>query len=214
METKKVILLSKIFISLSLLQLSRIMFKSIAFLFIKRTDFSDHMVNAVLMAIFSAAIIAWAGKTNVSLSFFPKTHKMFYIIAAILAILLLVSTPIITGNLSFSAVELLVYSNIITPTFEELLFRGLIWNKLKELFQNTLSVYIISTLIFAVWHLGYVDAIMYRMNLYGQTGLANAMLWKVITGLCFGIVLGAVRCKTKNCFSTMLLHGIMNMFAR
>lgn len=139
---------------------------------------------------------------------------MFYIIAAILAIVLLVSTPIITGNLSFSAVALLVYSSIITPIFEELLFRGLIWNKLKELFQNTLSVYIISTLIFAVWHLGYVDAIMYRMNLYGQTGLANAMLWKVITGLCFGIVLGAVRCKTKNCFSTMLLHGIMNMFAR
>lgn len=58
METKKVILLSKIFIGLSLLQLSRIMFKYIAFLFIKRADFSDHMVNAVLMAIFSATIIA------------------------------------------------------------------------------------------------------------------------------------------------------------
>lgn len=214
MKTKKVVLLLNIFIGLILLQFSRIMFNYIIFLFIEKTDFSDHMVTAIFMALFSAVMIAWTRKKDILLSVFPKGHTIFYTIATVFVVALLVSTPFITGDHSISTIALIVYSSIITPMFEELLFRGLIWNKLAVQFKKTISVYIISTLIFAVWHLGYVDSVMFRMSLSSTTGLANAMLWKVITGLCFGIVLGAIRYKTKNCYSTMLLHGIMNLFGR
>lgn len=40
------------------------------------------------------------------------------------------------------------------------------------------------------------------------------MVWKVITGLCYGMILGAVRLKTKNSYSTMLVHGVLNIFGR
>lgn len=60
------------------------------------------------------------------------------------------------------------------------------------------------------WHKGYIYSIAFRVG----NGLANIMMWKVITGFCFGIVLGAVRIKTKNSYSTILLHGVMNIFGR
>jgi hypothetical protein len=46
-------------------------------------------------------------------------------------------------------------------------------------------VLLVSTLLFALWHLEYIDSIAIRVD----TGLANAMLWKVFTGLCYGIYL-------------------------
>jgi len=105
---------------------------------------------------------------------------------------------------------LLLYGSIVTPIFEELIFRGYIWNKLNDIFEKEWITYIVSAVLFALWHLGYVDSIAFRM----ETGLANVMLWKAITGLCYGVVLGALRLKTKNCYSTMLLHGVMNIFGR
>lgn len=105
---------------------------------------------------------------------------------------------------------LLIYSSIVVPFFEELIFRGFIWNRLNEIFAKERTTYMVSTVMFALWHLGYVSSIAFRV----QEGLLNAMLWKVITGLCFGIILGFVRLKAKNCYSTMVLHGVMNLFGR
>jgi len=139
----------------------------------------------------------------------PKHFGRFYIIGTCLAFVLLVATP---SNYSggFQAVVLLLYSSIVTPIFEELIFRGYVWNKLNDIFEKELISYAVSTVLFALWHLGYVDSIAFRT----ETGLANAMLWKVITGFCFGVVLGAVRLKTRNTYGTMLLHGVMNIFGR
>jgi len=40
------------------------------------------------------------------------------------------------------------------------------------------------------------------------------MLMKVVIGLCFGIIIGLARYKTKNCYATILMHSIMNVFGR
>ena len=108
------------------------------------------------------------------------------------------------------SILLLVYSSIVTPVFEEFIFRGYIWNELNQIFTSEWKTYIVTTIFFALWHLGYISSIAFRV----ENNLLNVMIWKVITGLCFGIVLGAVRLKTKNCYSTMLLHGVMNLFGR
>ena len=108
------------------------------------------------------------------------------------------------------SILLLVYSSIVTPVFEELIFRGYIWNELNQIFTSEWKTYIVTTIFFALWHLGYISSIAFRV----EYDLLNVMIWKIVTGLCFGIVLGAVRLKTKNCYSTMLLHGVMNIFGR
>ena len=105
---------------------------------------------------------------------------------------------------------MLAYSCIVTPVFEEILFRGYIWNKISGILKSKWATYLTTTILFALWHLAYIDSIAFRV----EDGLITMMVWKVLTGLCFGIVLGAVRMKTKNCYATILLHGAMNMFGR
>jgi membrane protease YdiL (CAAX protease family) len=77
-------------------------------------------------------------------------------------------------------------------------------------FSKEIETYIVTTILFALWHIGYISSIAFRV----ETGLANAMIGKVITGLCFGIILGMIRLKTKNSYSTILLHGALNIFGR
>lgn len=77
-------------------------------------------------------------------------------------------------------------------------------------FSKEWKTYVVTTALFALWHIGYIDSNAFRVG----NGIANVMIWKVITGFCFGIILEAARIKTKNSYSTILLHGVMNMFGR
>ena len=84
------------------------------------------------------------------------------------------------------------------------------WNKLNTVIKKERGTYLITTVLFSIWHLGGIESIAFRV----ETGLAKIMFWKVIVGLVYGIVLGALRLKTKNSYSTILLHGVMNIFGK
>ncbi|UZT81731.1 CPBP family intramembrane glutamic endopeptidase [Caproicibacterium sp. BJN0003] len=210
MSRNYVRIIFKIVIFLFILQLLRIGIKSVCFLVVDRTYYSDRIASLFAMVLLSALILLVAKFRRIDLSIFPKHFGAGYIIFTVIAFALFVSTPILTKNNSTSEIVLLIYSAIVTPVFEELIFRGFVWNKLNTLFKKEWITYVMSTLLFAVWHFGYIDTIAFHV----ETGLANAIIWKVITGFCFGIVLGALRLKTKNCYSTMLLHGVLNIFGR
>jgi membrane protease YdiL (CAAX protease family) len=167
------------------------------------------MASMLAMIVITVLFIIFTRKQKVSLSIFPDKFGIFYKLATIAAAVLFMATPSnFTGG--FHAISLLVYSSIVTPIFEELIFRGYVWNKLNTIFSKEWKTYIISTVLFALWHIGYISSIAFRV----ENGLVNVMIWKVITGLCFGIILGAVRLKTKNSYSTILLHGVLNIFGR
>ena len=194
---------------LLLLSLSLFVIKRIIFFFVERTDFSDYMASMVSMIILTSIILRLSRKAEINLSIFPDKFTVSYIIVSIISVMLFIASP---SNYKggIEPILLLVYSSIVTPIFEELIFRGYIWNELNQIFTSEWKTYIITTILFALWHLGYISSIAFRV----EDNLLNVMIWKVITGLCFGIVLGAVRLKTKNCYSTMILHGVMNLFGR
>ncbi|WP_460287214.1 CPBP family intramembrane glutamic endopeptidase [Clostridium sp. CTA-7] len=195
---------------LVVIQLLRIILKQIGFLFVERNNYTDNVATMLGMLILTVVLIFIAKKSKSPLSIFPEKFGLFYIVATFIFGCLLISTPFITCDKSIQTIILMLYSSIVTPVFEEMIFRGYVWNRLNDLFKKEWMTFIISTLLFTVWHLGYIDAIAFRTT----KGVANVMIWKMITGLCFGIVLGALRLKTKNCYSTMILHGIMNIFGR
>ena len=194
---------------LLLLSLSLFVIKRIIFFFVARTDFSDYMASMVSMIILTSIILRLSRKAEINLSIFPDKFTVSYIIVSIISVMLFIASP---SNYKggIEPILLLVYSSIVTPIFEELIFRGYIWNELNQIFTSEWKTYIVTTIFFALWHLGYISSIAFRV----EDNLLNVMIWKVITGLCFGIVLGAVRLKTRNCYSTMILHGVMNLFGR
>ena len=194
---------------LLLLSLSLFVIKRIIFFFVARTDFSDYMASMVSMIILTSIILRLSRKAEINLSIFPDKFTVSYISVSIISVVLFIASPSNYKD-GIEPILLLVYSSIVTPIFEELIFRGYIWNELNQIFTSEWKTYIITTILFALWHLGYISSIAFRV----EYDLLNVMIWKVITGLCFGIVLGAVRLKTKNCYSTMILHGVMNLFGR
>jgi membrane protease YdiL (CAAX protease family) len=201
--------IGRIITLLVFLQLLLFGIKQFLFIFFKRTDYSDSMATMFAMAVITILFLIYAKKQNVSLSIFPDRFGTFYIIVTIVAAILFIAAP---SNFKggFQAISLLVYGSIITPIYEELIFRGYVWNKLNTIYSKEWKTYIVSTVLFALWHIGYISSIAFRV----ESGLANAMIWKVITGFCFGTILGGVRLRTKNSYSTILLHGVLNMFGR
>ena len=211
--------LPKIIIVLVIIQLTRMIIRQLLFKFVDQTNLNCDITAMLTMCLLTALIVFIANKQKITLSFVPNIHstkgRIGYIFSTILAAFLILSTPYFNSNFSANLIIPLVYSTIVTPVFEELIFRGYVWNELAMNFKSEFKVYIISTIFFAVWHLGYIDIIWFKMYLRGEViGLQFAMFMKVITGLIFGIIIGWVRYKTKNCYAAMLIHSIMNVFGR
>ena len=162
-----------------------------------------------IMLILTGILLGLSKKTKTGLSVFRERFTWPYIGATVLFIVLLIASPSNYRG-GMESVFLLAYSCIVTPVFEELLFRGYIWNQLSGIWGDKWPTYLTTSILFGLWHLAYIDSIAFRV----EDGLLSVMVWKVVTGLCFGVVLGDVRMKTKNCYAAMLMHGVMNLFGR
>ena len=166
--------------------------------------FAERMVTMTVMLLLTVLLVLYAKIKKVPLSIFPEHFSKGYIIFTCIAVVLLVSTP---SNFTdgFQAIMLLFYGSIVTPVYEELIFRGYLWNRLNTVISKEIYTFLWSVMLFTVWHLGY----MVQQLLSGNW---VAVLWKLAAGLGYGIILGIVRIKTKNCYSTMLVHGVLNNF--
>ena len=209
MEKSETKTFGSIVLILSLSGLFRFASKQVIFLFVQQTNFTDRMASMAAMLILTGILFGLSKKKRTRLSVFPERFTWPYIWATVLFTVLLIASPSNYRG-GMESVFLLAYSCIVTPIFEEVLFRGYIWNKLNGIWENKWATYLTTSILFGLWHLAYIDSIAFRV----EDGLLSVMVWKVVTGLCFGIVLGAVRIKTKNCYTAILLHGVMNLFGR
>ncbi len=167
-------------------------------------SFSRRMVTASVMLVLAALVWVYARLRKTPLSVFPRPFGKRYVIFTCVAAALLISSPAnFTGG--YQAILLAVYGSIITPVYEELLFRGYLWNRLDSVLSRSVYTCLWSVALFTVWHLGYMTG-------HIASGNWTAVAWKLAAGLGYGTVLGFVRLKTKNCYSTMLVHGVLNMF--
>lgn len=209
MKFKKILF---IILFLTLLQVGRIVFKNLVFVNFDRDLLSDVIVSMVYMIIVICISSIILRKKNINLNFFPKKFNMKYKLFTIFVLLFFIVTPIITKNYELYNILSLVYNAIITVIFEELIFRGLIFKEIGSI-KNDLIAYIVSTILFGIWHLGYIDTIIWRTSLFSpDANIANIMFWKVITGIIIGVILGFFRYKNKNVYSSMLVHTFINTF--
>lgn len=186
---------------------------------IRPTVFTRTYMSAFTFAVLLAAFAAYLHAKQIRVSFFPafknRREKGIYSAVSVLMLVLLCITPIFNGGYRFETTLLLIYSSILIPAFEELVFRGYVWNRLSRCFKNEWIIYAVVTVLFALWHLGYVDSILFNTRANGLSGnLTTVMFYKVLTGFAFGAVTGFTKLKTKNCYSGFLIHSLLNLFAR
>jgi len=219
MQTKTIQSTVRICTVLVIIQTIRILVTQRLLSLFEKTSLSIDAVSMITMIILVILMLMIANKLDISFSFPPKAKtrsaKIIYAAASLMFLLLVISAPLFTQDTSVGVILPLLYSVVVTPIFEELIFRGYVWNSLKEIGKSELMTYVISTCLFALWHLGYVDVIWMKMSLQETGGdLLYIMLMKTAVGFFFGIVIGFVRYRTKNTYAAMLMHGVMNVFGR
>ena len=198
-----------IVISLILLQLLRIGLRKTAFSFAEHTLLADAVYSLVFMAGITYLIILIARKKNYELNVWPAKFSRPYVVFTIIVAAIFVLTPFITQDTSLYNVVFLVYGALVTPVFEELIFRGYIWRELEV--KGDKTAWLTTTILFAFWHLGYIDTIIWRTSMFEpDADILRIMIMKVITGAVIGAILGALRYKTKNAYSPILLHCLIN----
>ena len=205
-EGRKIIL---IILGLFAFQLLRIGAKTLMFLLIERTLVADTIFNIIIMGAAVFPILVITKRKGYDLSIMPKRFSVWYIVATVFVALLFTLTLVLFTEGTVYGVLFLIYGALVTPFFEETVFRGVVWSAVR--IKNNLSSYIASTLLFAVWHLGYIDTVIWRTSLFfPDADIFKIVMMKVVTGFIIGMILGAVRYKTKNVYASMLLHCLIN----
>ena len=183
LEKSKAKIFGSVVLILFLSGLFRFAIKQAVFLFVRQTNFTDRMASMAAMLILAGILLGLSKQAKTKLSVFPERFTWPYIGATVLFIELLIASPSNYRG-GMESVFLLAYSCIVTPVFEELLFRGYTWNQLSGIWGNKWPTYLTTSILFGLWHLAYIDSIAFRV----EDGLLSVMVWKVVTGLCFGIV--------------------------
>lgn len=196
-----------------LIMIQLLRFFSIRFLLllIPFTKFNYRLISSIVLLVLITILIFIIRKKKIKINMFNKDIKEFYLmISAFSIILLMISSSLLHGNVIHNIV-IMVYSCILIPVFEELIFRGYIWNKLSLVIKKDFIVYIVSTVLFALWHIGYIDS---YILFVGSENLLSFVCSKVLIGLVFGIITGFFRYKCKSTYISILAHSVLNSFGK
>ena len=117
--------------------------------------FDMKMVTMAGMCILTVVVFFISRTKKTSLDVCPRQLDAPTITVLLLSTLMLVSTAVLftKGSHGF---WLLLYGSIVTPLFEELLFRGHIYDIQQHIHRSMLSVVVINALLFSLWHLAYI----------------------------------------------------------
>ena len=134
-------------------------------------------------------------------------NRIIYIMGVPVLTILILSHSVFEGEFDI-LIGLLLYT-VITPVFEELVFRGYIWSKISEsegMINPDGLTFLTVTLLFSVWQLGYADVLIRYSNL----GLI--MVLKMMGGLVLGLFVGYLRLKTGKTYASIIFHGLWSLF--
>ena len=197
---------------LFILQMLRILFKSIIFLFVERTLMTDVYVNCIYTALAILLSIYIFKSKNIKIDFLPEDFNIKYKAATAALLIFMITTPVITKSIALYSIISLAYNALLTVIYEEIIFRGYIYIKMQTL-RSIRFAYVYSSIFFGLWHLGYIDTILWRTSLFfTEADIPSIMFWKAVTGLIIGLILGFFRYKNNNVYSSVIVHSFINTF--
>ena len=102
---------------------------------------------------------------------------------------------------------------IFLPLFEELLFRGFGWGQLERAGMPPWLNWLTVSLLFAVWHFGYLDIYLLKMApMWPNLDWGEFFLMKFLTTFLIGLVVGLPRWRTGRMYGSLALHMLINLF--
>lgn len=208
-------LVLKIIVALVLIQIARaLVMDSLWFAFGSANNLTFfQLFNGLSIIVVGTILLLWFKPSLKDLGLdwddIGSRNRILYLLGIIFLLFMALTPYTLTGD-----PEILVMGavfGIITPIFEEMLFRGYIWRKLDKKSENNVLTWLTVTLIFSIWHLGYVDVFLIHPLKVGN--LTMILASKLVIGLVLGLLVGYARLKTgKTCLS-IIIHGLWNLMA-
>ena len=165
------------------------------------------VVGVLLLAIFRPSL----KELSLDLDNTPKRTKIIYL-AGMIALPVLIGLPAALGA-ELDVILLSFIFGLIVPAFEELLFRGYLWNNMQNSLKcknSGLVTWITITLLFGLWHVGYLDVFLIHPK---EFAIMPLLAGKIEIGLILGAIVGFIRLKTNKVYGSFLFHGFWNIFA-
>ncbi len=165
------------------------------------------IVGVLLLAVFRPSL----KDLSLNLDDVRKRTKIIYL-TGMIALPVFIVLPVILG----AELDIIVMSFIfgmIVPAFEELLFRGYLWNNVQNSLKTKnsgLITWLIITILFGLWHIGYIDVFLIHPK---GPALIPLLAGKIEVGLILGTIVGFIRMKTSKVYGSFLFHGFWNIFA-
>ena len=165
------------------------------------------IVGVLLLAVFRPSL----KDLSLSLEDVRKRTKIIYL-AGMIALPIFIVLPVALGA-ELDVILLSFIFGLIVPAFEELLFRGYLWNNMQNSLKGEhsgLVTWITITILFGLWHIGYIDVFLIHPR---EFALVPLLIGKIEVGLILGAIVGFIRLKTNKVYGSFLFHGFWNIFA-
>ena len=172
------------------------------------------LLNGVAFAVTGVALIVLrrpaAALIGLDLRTVSRRGLVLYgaglaLVVAMIATGALLDPPGLVLNLVFG---------LVVPAFEETVFRGWVWSRLRAVAGEGLRADAVviagSAALFAVWHLAYVDAFLQHPS---AMALMPLLLFKVALGAGLGLLLGLVRSRSRTVVPAFIVHALWNIMA-
>jgi membrane protease YdiL (CAAX protease family) len=102
-----------------------------------------------------------------------------------------------------------------TPVLEEVIFRGYCWDQLRKNNFSDRATWIITSVIFGFFHLGYYYQIGYATRFHPDAPpMADIMLTKILFSTVLGLMMGLIRWKSRKAFGPIIIHAILNIIGK
>jgi len=149
---------------------------------------------------------------GLSLTDVNRKSRLVYLIGFILIIVLFITSFFF---MDFFNIAQNIRFGIFCPIFEEIIFRGYIWHKLKKSKYDDISIIFITGALFGLFHLAYYYEIAYATSFFEDApSMFKIMQNKVLINIGYGFLLGFIRYKSKNLYLTLIIHSIGNILGK
>ncbi len=172
-------------------------------------------VTIVVSILFLIVLKPAAGQLGLAWAGIPRRTKILYCAGGAFVLLLVFSSTFIMADIKYFALATNLNFGLTTPVFEETLFRGYCWDKLRTNRFSNLATLIVTSVIFGFFHLGYYYQIEYATRFHPDAPpMVHIMLTKVLFGTVLGFLMGWIRWKSKKVYGSIILHAILNIMGK
>lgn len=170
------------------------------------------LVSILILAIFLAIKRPSLQSLGLLFTDVNRKSRWVYLMGFTLIIVLFTSSFFFMG---FFDIAQNIRFGIFCPVFEEIIFRGYIWNKLKNSKYDDISLIFITGALFGLFHLTYYYEISYATSFFDDApSMFKIMQNKVMINIGYGFLLGFIRYKSKNLYLTTIIHSIGNILGK